>query len=820
MKKILLLTAIMATFIMQSCLKTDELWGGINDLKDKIAQLESGVSALNDNTQALYELKKKDVVVLGVTKTTTGYTLELSDGKKISVVLGQELPTLVPTIGIDKDGYWIYSLDGEEYKQLLVDGKPVEAYPSYDGEQTGYAPLLKVDKDGYWLVSYDNGANYIPLLDNGKQVVASGDKITYSGFFEKFDFDEATGRLDIKLKDGSQLTLLVKDNFGIKIGAPDPDTFMAGETRFYEVEQTNVKEIMIKAPQGWSAVLEESLLTVTSPGVVAVASDEVISVIAVSEEGFIRSVNINIKLTTEQYDANAAVAWNKFKTNAADNVLLDFSYAGYKRGEVSTPNVWAMGLKTFNVLEYGATPNDAISDRAAFIAARDAAVAAKGGIIYFPRGRYILHDATDDVGGKSVTIAINADNIILKGDGRDESIIEMAAPNQPNDPTQMWSSPSMIQIKHNTGVVYGTTLAAVTGDAAKGSFTVTSGATGSVKVDSWVCLRLKSNNSDVVKAELGNRATEAAGWDISTDGVNVEELHKVKSKTATTITFYEPVMYDVKQSAGWTIHEFKNYTNVGVEDLCFEGHSKENFVHHGSWEDDGAYKPIDFFRLTDSWMRRLKFVNVSEASSIITSANVTVADIIVEGNRGHSSIRSQGSSRVFIGKVIDRSHTINNGSIITQGSGQYHGTGVSKPSIGAVLWNNDWGTESCFESHATQPRATLFDICTGGFMNGRAGGDESQLPNHLGDLTMWNFNAKNQVASDFKWWDTGWWKLKILSPIIVGFQGSGATPFADSSADQIKYIEASGTMVTPHSLYEAQLRKRLGYVPAWLNALK
>lgn len=37
---------------------------------------------------------------------------------------------------------------------------------------------------------------------------------------------------------------------------------------------------------------------------------------------------------------------------------------------------------------------------------------------------------------------------------------------------------------------------------------------------------------------------------------------------------------------------------------------------------------------------------------------------------------------------------------------------------------------------------------------------------------------------------------------------------------QLTYEESTGVKVTPESLYEAQLQNRLGYVPAWLKALK
>ena len=57
-----------------------------------------------------------------------------------------------------------------------------------------------------------------------------------------------------------------------------------------------------------------------------------------------------------------------------------------------------------------------------------------------------------------------------------------------------------------------------------------------------------------------------------------------------------------------------------------------------------------------------------------------------------------------------------------------------------------------------------------------------------------------------------------MPPIIVGFHGAAVT--FDESAEQVKYLESTGAAGEPLSLYEAQLRQRLGYVPAWLNSLK
>jgi len=205
---------------------------------------------------------------------------------------------------------------------------------------------------------------------------------------------------------------------------------------------------------------------------------------------------------------------------------------------------------------------------------------------------------------------------------------------------------------------------------------------------------------------------------------------------------------------------------------------------------------------------------------------VSAYDIKIDGNRGHAAIRSQGSSRVFIGKVTDRTNgpLIDNRGVIQQGAGQYHACGVSKPSMGAVIWRVHWGLDACFESHATQPRATLIDNCTGGFMQYRQGGDYNQLPNHLDDLTIWNmYSERSRTASGnsapagvFDWWRIGFKGWKFLPPVIVGFHGEPL----NFVQEQVKLDESNGTPVEPQSLYEAQLEKRLGFVPAWLKALK
>lgn len=459
-------------------------------------------------------------------------------------------------------------------------------------------------------------------------------------------------------------------------------------------------------------------------------------------------------------------------------------------------------------------------------------------VFYFPAGEYVLHNEEDNTlrqdvenpayDGKgnntSSSIIIYGGNFVIKGDGPDKTFIKMDTPNLPTDTKVMYSSPVMINIKHNAwlGTEY-----EVTGNAGKGTFKVKVAGASNFKVGEWVCLYLHDNSPELVKQELLPYAWESTMTNISTEGVQVEDYHQIVNISGDEITFKEPIMHEVDAQWNWKLRKYSYYENVGVEDLTFVGHAVDDFQHHRSWIDDGAYKPIAFMRVVNSWMRRVNFENVSEAASIISSANFSAYKINITGNRGHAAIRSQGSSRVFIGAVRD----CTDGPLADEyptfqtNTGQYHACGVSKPSMGAVIWKVTWGDDACFESHATQPRATLIDNCTGGFVQSRQGGDANQVPNHLNDLTIWNMFSTNTKLNgngtlpangEFDWWRTGWKYWKILPPVIVGFHGD-PVKFVQ---EQVKLDESNGMPVEPQSLYEAQLERRLGSVPVWLKALK
>lgn len=501
------------------------------------------------------------------------------------------------------------------------------------------------------------------------------------------------------------------------------------------------------------------------------------------------------------YPANTSQLWKEFVENGKQGTetrLADFSYAGYRFGEEAVPDV---DYPVFDVTEYGAVPDDGKDDREAFLKAIKAAQDNGKGIIYFPKGRFDLRpkDAPNE------SIIISGNNLILRGAGSGEGGTEifMEYPHAPATEGALWSCPALIAMRyvHNStnGAVADRQLTTLTADAPRGSFTIEVASTSGLNMGKRVFLNLKNNDPALIADELQPYEAEADWTNLLNNGVQVTEYHEIARIDGNRVTFKDPILHRVDARWGWTLHEHSHVQGMGVEDIAFVGNFQEPFVHHQNATHDSGFKMLTLLRQVNSWVRRCRFTDVSEAISVQRSANVSVYSCSITGHQGHSAIRSEASTRVFIGAIDDQ-------------PAQFHSTGVSKTAIGTVLWRNTTASNSCFESHADQPRVTLLDACRGGFIPNHAGGDQAAAPNHLGELVMWNY-TNTAAGGDFDLWCRN---NRFLMPVIAGFQGN----VIDFDPRQVTINESPGTAVYPESLYEAQLMQRLGYLPEWIQALK
>lgn len=868
MKKVISIICITLLVALYSCDERDDLRSDIDNLKERVANLEASIEQMNSDISNYQQMVEGKILVVGYSKDEQdNYTIELSNGETVTIYSGKVDMNDMPLFSVNASGHWAYTIN-DMTTELLVNDKPVSAIP--ETGTAGVTPKLKVDANGFWLISIDNGSTWNKLGNNqiadGTQAVANA-----SSLFSNVTIDETTGQITFTIRaDNSQVKVpIYGKDFYLTIKYEGTATFGLGQKQEFLVEQANVETATIEN-QTWGVKLTENKLIVTAPktNVQGKEYEEQIYIKIFSKEGYCRVVKLPVKLLTTEIDANSALAWQRFR-QGEDNVLPDYSYAGYNHGESAPQGAFSLGYQVINVKERMTAKNMTAREALISILQEKGMTRVNGTnklnanakiVIYFPAGDYVLHNDDDNTRDESKQkdavdsknnnvssgIEIYGGNFVIKGDGPDKTRLIMETPNLPTSISNLSSSPILLAIKHTNGpnnAGNSPKLASVTENAKRGDFTVKVSGTTGISSGQWVQLRLRSGDRELVKKEIGPIALNE-NWAIakapisinqSSDdlyGVKITEFHQVKSAANGKITFYEPIMHDIdikyNDTEGWEIRTYKYLENVGVEDLSFVGNALDGYAHHGEghaeqakvgWQYDGAYKPLLLQRVINSWVRNVHFESISEALTFAESANSSAYDIRISGKRGHSAVRSQGSSRVFIGKVRDES--AGNDVYGKDCQGQFHGCGVSKPSVGTVLWNVTWGNDACFESHATQPRATLIDNCSGGLVYYRAGGDENEVPNHLGDLTLWNLNVTgtDSHASNFAWWsgsDT-WWK--IFPPIVVGTHGMNVK-FSGKEQQQVTYEESTGMKVSPESLYEAQLRERLGYVPGWLNALK
>lgn len=868
MKKVISIICITLLVALYSCDERDDLRSDIDNLKERVANLEASIEQMNSDISNYQQMVEGKILVVGYSKDEQdNYTIELSNGETVTIYSGKVDMNDMPLFSVNASGHWAYTIN-DMTTELLVNDKPVSAIP--EAGTAGVTPKLKVDANGFWLISIDNGSTWNKLGNNqiadGTQAVANA-----SSLFSNVTIDEATGQITFTIRaDNSQVKVpIYGKDFYLTIKYEGTTTFGLGQKQEFVVEQANVETATIEN-QTWGVKLTENKLIVTAPktNVQGKEYEEQIYIKIFSKEGYCRVVKLPVKLLTTKIDANSAIAWQHFKTGE-NNVLPDYSYAGYNHGESAPQGAFSLGYQVINVKERMTAKNMTAREALISILQEKGMTKVNGTnklnanakiVIYFPAGDYVLHNDDDNTRDESKQkdavdsknnnvssgIEIYGGNFVIKGDGPDKTRLIMETPNLPTSISNLSSSPILLAIKHTNGpnnAGNSPKLASVTENAMRGDFTVKVSGTTGISSGQWVQLRLRSGDRELVKKEIGPIALNE-NWAIakapisinqSSDdlyGVKITEFHQVKSAANGKITFYEPIMHDIdikyNDTEGWEIRTYKYLENVGIEDLSFVGNALDGYAHHGEghaeqakvgWQYDGAYKPLLLQRVVNSWVRNVHFESVSEALTFAESANSSAYDIRISGKRGHSAVRSQGSSRVFIGKVRDES--AGNDVYGKSCQGQFHGCGVSKPSVGTVLWNVTWGNDACFESHATQPRATLIDNCSGGLVYYRAGGDENEVPNHLGDLTLWNLNVTgtDSHASNFVWWSDSdtWWK--IFPPIVVGTHGMNVK-FPSKEQQQVTYEESTGMKVSPESLYEAQLRERLGYVPGWLNALK
>ena len=450
----------------------------------------------------------------------------------------------------------------------------------------------------------------------------------------------------------------------------------------------------------------------------------------------------------------------------------------------------------FDVTEYGAIPDDGLSDQSAIVSAIAAAEANGSGIVFFPPGEFLVNTDTDkNDAGEFTPILIRSSKIVLRGSGsRQGGTIIRQVNHMPPADDNLYSSPYMFNFLPRRRS--SRALARIAESATRETFWLEVQNSSRLEVGRWIAVQM--NSTDAVDEFLVPRSPEHLGRMLRTEGLEIAEEHSIAEIQGNRIRLSEPLHTNVNSQYDWRVRAYPHLEEIGVEDISFHGSFLEKFVHHKNATHDGGWSLLNLNRCVNCWVRRTSFINANRALNITASAAVSVYHVTLAGNRAHYAIKSQASYGIWVGLSEDL-------------TGQLHGVGMSHGSTGNVFWRVDMYPGQSVDIHKTHPSyANLYDQVANGRLYGSSGAGVP--PHHLRHLVFWNFKH----GGDDTYYDFWEGYLRFLHPIVVGFHGNPAT----FNTRNLEVLESNGTAVEPASLFEGQLKLRLPASPVSLDDLR
>ena len=474
------------------------------------------------------------------------------------------------------------------------------------------------------------------------------------------------------------------------------------------------------------------------------------------------------------------------------HTLPDYSYAGYRRSERAVPEVTAASHKAFDVTAFGAVADDGKSDRDAVLAALAAAHRHDGpAVVLFSPGTYLLSEKADL--GKP-PIVINRSHIVLKGSGvAKTSLVFTESPLFGKPLIQIRSSSGKSDYWRGDRMLPGKVVKQLDLFAVEVSDPSGMEPGMQVNLNARMIAQSPSTKEFFAPHEVPKGIFERHGGKLT----DIFELHVIQSVVGNKVTFAEPIHLEVPYHEEIVIRALDNTVEeCGIEDLSLVGNYRHQFKHHSGARFGEDYRMIALDHVFHSWVRRVRFVDYSQAIRTWLCGFNTFSDILLEGNAGHMSITSSSSYGNFFAYIREYADT-------------HHGLGVSRSGVNSVFLR--CVQYASMEAHCGYPRATLYDLNEGRFTP--RGGGAKFFPMHDKGLAFWNWRVTEPGTFDF--WPLGKAYGYFLRPVVVGLHGE---PFEipDQETDLAAY-ESPGTPVTPDSLFEAQLADRLGALPEWLH---
>lgn len=327
-----------------------------------------------------------------------------------------------------------------------------------------------------------------------------------------------------------------------------------------------------------------------------------------------------------------------YESNPATSRLYDFSYAGYKNRDEEIPDVPVVS----NVTDFGAIADDAQDDTPAFQAAINDASSKGGGAVLIPPGKYLLNAGTTP--DQFLTIP---DKVVLRGSGSatDGTILFLSKYiNATNGQGVLFGSrvtEADYRVKGNIGVVE---------DAQKGSHYLKLTSTNNISAGSQIRIVMRQSqiggvNQDDLSRALSYPLLPEPEWTNYKRAYAFRCYMEVEAVIdATTIRLKQPLIRDIQLTHRPFIDVVQFTEGIGIENLRLESNFQGGYKHHGSWEFDYGWCGIGFSYVKDSWIRNVVIKDMVWDINISNAMNVTVENVIIEGQSGHHGVKFSEST--------------------------------------------------------------------------------------------------------------------------------------------------------------------------------
>ena len=155
MKKLFIyILSIFSVVAFYSCDDREDIRNDINDLISRLDKLQPELDKLNAYVANYQDLLNGQILILGysVNEETGDYVLDLSNGERMIVYSGKPSEPL-PVVSIGEDGFWYYTMNGEETKPLVdSEGNQVSSKP-----ENGMTPEFRINSEGMWEYRFGDG---------------------------------------------------------------------------------------------------------------------------------------------------------------------------------------------------------------------------------------------------------------------------------------------------------------------------------------------------------------------------------------------------------------------------------------------------------------------------------------------------------------------------------------------------------------------------------------------------------------------------------------------------------------------------------------